>query len=120
MLSGVISKMKLNKTAMYQGMFILAVSFATGCSTTEENVAVSATTASVEQSISAAKTALTEAEKGGYAWRDTGKFIKQAEGAAAAGDLEKASSLSQKALEQSELAKKQKIEQDLAVKERFK
>jgi len=110
--------MKLNKTAIYLGVIILVASLATACSTTEK--AANVTAASVEQSISDAKDALKEAEKGGYAWRDTGKFIKQAEEAAAAGELEKASSLSQKALEQSELAKKQKIEQDLAVKERFK
>lgn len=110
--------MKLNKTAMYLGVITLVVSLATACSTTE-NKAVNVTAASVEQSIADAKAALKEAEKGGYAWRDTGKFIKQAEEAAAAGELEKASSLSHKALEQSELAEKQKIEQDLAVKERF-
>ena len=111
--------MKLKKTAMYLGVVTLVVSLAAVCSTTEEKAA-NATSASVEKTIADAKAALTEAEKGGYAWRDTGKFIKQAEEAAAAGDLEKASKLSHKALEQSELAKKQKIEQDLAVKERFK
>ncbi len=114
--------MKLKKTAMYLGVVTLVVSLAAGCATSTEDKAAAAniTSASVETSIANAKAALKEAEQGGYAWRDTGKFIKQAEEAAAAGELEKASGLSNKALEQSELAKIQKAEQEVAVKERFK
>jgi hypothetical protein len=121
--------MKLNIYAQHFGLLILAIGLATGCSssgTSSETQSVpksasesASDDSSVKQTIAAAKTALSTAVQGGYAWRDTGKYIKQAEKALAAGDEAKATTLANKALEQSELAKKQSIEQDLAIKERF-
>ena len=113
--------MKLIKFAKFLGVVTLAVGLATGCSSTSSTDTMAKdNNQGVERIISIAKAELAEAEKGGYAWRDTGKFIKQAEKALAAGDTAKATSLASKALEQSQLAEKQSIEQDKAVKERFK
>lgn len=63
--------------------------------------------ADVGQALSAARAALKEAEMSGFAWRDTGKLIKQAEEAAAAGDNKRALQLAQSAKLQSENAIKQ-------------
>ena len=121
--------MKLQKYAKYLGVVTLAMGLATACTSTSTT---STTTTSgdvgtmasqnelaVQKTISQAKAALKAAENGGYAWRDTGKFIKEAEKALADGDIATATSLATKALQQSELAKKQSIEQDRAVKELF-
>ena len=121
--------MKFTKYAKYLGVAALAIGLATGCQSTA-NTGTSSTASNTGKTLSAneqavqriitdAKTALKAAEEGGYAWRDTGKFIKQAEKALAAGETAKATSLATKALQQSELAKKQSIEQDKAVKQRF-
>ncbi|MDX2506319.1 MAG: hypothetical protein QNL62_17820 [Gammaproteobacteria bacterium] len=116
--------MKVQKYAKYLGVIALAVGLATACSSTETSSGnidgmADKNAQMVQQSIADARTALAAAEKGGYAWRDNGKFITQAEKALADGNIAKASALASKALEQSELAKKQSIEQDRAVKERF-
>ncbi|MCW8930737.1 MAG: hypothetical protein OQL19_10910 [Gammaproteobacteria bacterium] len=124
--------MKFTKYAKYLGVAALAMGLATGCQTTGSSSAgTSSDTVSADKSLSAseqkvqniisdAKSALKVAVDGGYAWRDTGKFIKQAEKSLAAGDVAKATSLATKALEQTEMAKKQSIEQDKAVAARFK
>ena len=116
--------MKFKNYAKFLGVVTLALGITVGCSSTSTNTASTASTASDSQQeaaqlIAEAKSALDTAIKGNYAWRDTGKIIKQAEKALAAGDVAKARALADKALEQSELAKKQSIEQDKAVKERF-
>lgn len=116
--------MKFTKYAKYLGVAALAIGLATGCQSaanmdTSNTRVLSANEQAVQRIISRAKTALTAAKDGGYAWRDTGKFIKQAEKALAAGEIAKATSLATKALQQTELAEKQSIGQDKAVKERF-
>lgn len=115
--------MKFKKYAKYLGVATLAFGLATGCqstgSTSNTGAALSANDQAVQQIITDAKAALSVAKTDGYAWRDTGKFIKQAEEALADGNTAKASSLATKALEQTEMAKKQDAEQDKAVKERF-
>ena len=113
--------MKLIKFAKFLGVVTLAAGIATGCSSTSTTETMAKKNdQGVQKIISDAKTELAKAEKTGYAWRDTGKFIKQAEKALAAGDTAKATALANKALEQAQLAQKQSIEQDKAVKERFK
>ena len=122
--------MKFTKYAKYLGVAALAMGLATGCQSTG-STSTSGTSASTGKALSAneqkvqnvideAKAELKVAVADGYAWRDTGKFIKQAEKALADGDIAKATSLATKALQQSELAKKQSIEQDKAVAARFK
>lgn len=54
--------------------------------------------------IEEAKVAYQDADSRGFAWRDTGKMIKQAEKAAADGDQEKAIKLATQAKAQSEAA----------------
>jgi len=112
--------MKLRKYAKFLGVVTLAMGLATGCSSTgsKDSMAKSGDPA-VKQAISEAKAANSAATKGGYAWRDTGKIIKKAEEAMAKGDNAKATSLAKKALDQTEMAKKQSIEQDKAIKARF-
>jgi len=97
----------------------LAIGLATGCQSSGNMNKSNASDQAVQKIISDAKAELKIAKKGDYAWRDTGKFIKKAEKALAAGDTKKATSLATKALEQSKLAKSQSIEQDKAVKARF-
>lgn len=111
--------MKLKKYAKFLGVVTLAMGLATGCSSTGSKDSMSKDDQAVKQLISEAKTKLSEASKSGYAWRDTGKFIKQAEEALKKGDSAKASSLAKKAIMQSDLAKKQSMDQDKAIKARF-
>lgn len=59
-------------------------------------------TAAAKNAIYSAKIKLARAEKLGYAWRDTGKMIADAEKAAAACDSEKAIALANQAAEQAE------------------
>lgn len=63
------------------------------------------------EAIAAAKAALTTAEKTGFAWRDTGMMIGNAEKAAADGDYARAIKLAGKAKQQSILAAKQSRDQ---------
>ncbi len=58
-----------------------------------------------------AKKTLQAANKAGYQWRDSGKILKKAEKAAAAGDFKKAAKLANQAREQGEFALAQSIEQ---------
>ena len=112
--------MKVKSFAKLLGVATIALGLATGCSSTGTTEGMAKdNNQEVKQIIADAKAALDKASKGGYAWRDTGKMIKQAEKALADGDTAKATSLATKALEQSELARKQSIEQDKMVKERF-
>ena len=115
--------MKFKKYAMYLGAITLAMGIATGCQSNSASTSSMASSSTDEQVvlnlINDAKSALSDAKKGNYAWRDTGKLIKKAEDALADGNNKKASTLAAKALEQSQLAKKQSIEQDSAVKQRF-
>ncbi len=116
--------MKFKKYAKYLGVATLAIGIVTGCanagsSSSASTASMSANDQAVQQVIDDAKAALSVAKKGNYAWRDTGKFIKQAEKALADGHTAKASSLATKALQQSQLAKKQSAEQAKAVEARF-
>ncbi len=110
--------MKFKNYAKFLGVVTLALGLTVGCSNTSTDTA-SDSSQEAAQLIAEAKSALNTAIEGNYAWRDTGKIIKQAETALAAGDVDKARALADKALDQSEMAKKQSIEQDKAVKERF-
>lgn len=99
--------MKIFHSLKLAALMVVAVSFAVGCASTTEdtgqNNAAAATTA-----IAAAKKADDQAKAAQYEWRDTGKLIKQAEKAMAAGNYDNAIKLANKARRQAENAIKQK------------
>lgn len=68
--------------------------------------------AGFDQALQDAKAAMAEAKAVGGLWRDTGKILKQAEKAAAAGDYDKAIELANTAEFQGKMGKKQALEQD--------
>ncbi len=78
----------------------LSLGLIAGCATTSEESGMSA----AEQAIADAKAANAEAKAAGNEWRDTGKLIKQAEDALAAGDEATAEKLAIKARKQAESA----------------
>ena len=63
------------------------------------------------QLLSEAKAAREKANSVGGEWRDVGKFLKEADKAAASGDLEKAKKLALKAKHQSEIGYEQAVAQ---------
>ena len=84
-----------------------------GCAQHEakETASGSATAASYETALTAAKAEQKKAAANGAEWRDTGKMIKEAEEAAAAGDYDKAQSLADKAAAQGRIAQEQAMGQ---------
>ncbi|HHO58960.1 MAG TPA: hypothetical protein ENJ64_01865, partial [Thiotrichales bacterium] len=96
----------MRTTARLFSVAILSVGLITGCATTDEDEGASGPSAA-EQAIADAKAATAEAKDMNYEWRDTGKIIKKAEEALAAGDEEKALKLANQALAQSRNAIKQ-------------
>lgn len=86
----------------------LSLGLMAGCATTEDTGSSSNdATAAAEQAIAAAKSANNDAKAVGYEWRDTGKVIKKAEEALAAGDTDEAIKQANKAQKQAEDAVKQ-------------
>lgn len=65
----------------------------------------------VQQAIDAAVAANQKADAAGFAWRDAGKMIKQAQAAAAKGDHQTAMKLAGKAREQGILGYQQSLDQ---------
>ena len=94
-------------TQLIKPLFIvmLALGLVAGCATDGGTSDSSGYTA--EQAIANAKSANAQAKKMGAEWRDTGKIIKSAEDALAAGDEEKAKTLAGKAQRQAEIAMEQ-------------
>ena len=86
----------------------LTLGVAAGCATTPPDTAGGAPKAeamsAVAQAIADAKAAIATAKSLNWVWRDTSKFLKQAEKAAAAGDDAKAIKLAKKAQAQAEEA----------------
>lgn len=86
---------------------VLALGVAVGCATTPQEPAKPAAATKndeVSQAIDAAKAAVATAKSLDWIWRDTEKFLKQAEAAAAKGENDKALKLAKKAKSQAELA----------------
>ncbi|HKK04856.1 MAG TPA: hypothetical protein VKA50_03310 [Gammaproteobacteria bacterium] len=106
--------MKIIKVLKYSGLLALVLGIAVGCAGTPSEQG--ATQADAQAAIQAAKDAYKKAENADYAWRDTGKMIKQAEELEAKGDYDGAVKLADKARRQSEnaLAQKQEEEQRLS------
>ena len=104
--------MKMNLLAKPLFIMMLVLGLAAGCASTPDDTGV-ADQATAEQAIADAKAANAKAKAMGAAWRDTGKIIKEAEDALAAGDYEKAITLANKAERQAENAMAQaKAEED--------
>ena len=100
--------MKIQSTLKYLGIIAIALGLTVGCAGTGGDTK-KAPSISKEASaaISAAKAANKKATASGFEWRDTGKFIKQAEEAAKKGDDAKAIKLAKKAESQAMMAVKQ-------------
>jgi len=98
----------MNTNIFARTLFImmLVLGLAAGCASTPESDAV-ADQASAEQAIADAKSTNAQAKAMGAEWRDTGKMIKSAEAALAAGDYAKAVDLANKSRRQAENAMKQ-------------
>lgn len=82
----------------------MALGLAVGCSSTPEAPSTPDNSAEVSQSIDAAKSAIAKAKSLDWIWRDTEKFLAEAEKEAAAGNNEAAIKLADKARAQAELA----------------
>ena len=81
----------------------LVASLTTGCWANEK--------ADFEQTLTAAREARKKAAAVGGEWRDIGKFLEQAEQAAAKGDFATANELAEKARKQGELGYEQAMSQ---------
>ena len=92
--------MKLFTSARLVGTALLTVGLIAGCAT-DGGVD---TAAAATQAIASAKTANAEAKAVNYEWRDTGKFIAEAEKKLKAGDTDGALSLANKAMKQANIA----------------
>ncbi|MCB1786600.1 MAG: SoxXA-binding protein [Chromatiaceae bacterium] len=93
----------MSKKSMMLGALIGALALA--------GTAFAADKAGAEAAIAAAKAAQQEANAVGGEWRDTGKIIKQAEDAIAAGNFGSAIELANKAEAQGKLGKEQALGQ---------
>lgn len=92
--------MTMRTSARLFGVALLSLGLVTGCASTDE----ASDSISAEQAIADAKAANAEAKAANYEWRDTGKFIKQAEKKLADGDEEGAIKLANKAKNQATIA----------------
>ncbi len=96
--------MKIFHSLKLAALLVMAISLTVGCASTTEGVGQDDATAA----IAAAKKANAKAKAVENEWRDTGKLIKKAEKAMAAGKYDEAVKLANKARRQSENAVKQK------------
>ena len=102
----------MRTTARLLLIAFLSLGLIAGCATTDEDSGMSA----AEQAIADAKAANAAAKAAGNEWRDTGKLIKKAESALAAGDEATAEKLANKARRQAEIA----LQQAKAEEEKFR
>ena len=83
---------------------ILALGVVVGCATTPQEPAAPTASAEATRAIDGAKAAIAQAKSLDWLWRDTEKFLKEAEAAAAKGDNDTAINLANKARNQAEQA----------------
>ena len=93
--------MKLFTSARLIGAALLTAGLLAGCASTSGGVDAAA---AATKAIASAKTANAKAKAVNYEWRDTGKFIAQAEKKLKAGDSDGALSLANKAMKQANIA----------------
>ena len=96
---------------MYKNVFgmrflavVLVLGVLAGCASAPKESAVDQGGAEAGQAIAAAEAAIAKAKANDWIWRDTEKFLKQAQDAAANGDNETAVKLANKARSQAEMA----------------
>lgn len=99
--------MKKNEFLKLAAVALISSGLVVGCASTEEpapapEVVKECPTAAAKNAIYSAKIKLARAEKLGYAWRDTGQMIADAEKAAAECDSDKAIALANQAAEQAD------------------
>jgi len=99
--------MKTNVFGRQLVAVLLVLSLLAGCASTPKEPTVDQGSARADQAIAAAEAAIAKAKANDWIWRDTEKFLKQAQDAAARGDSETAISLANKARDQAELAENQ-------------
>jgi len=99
--------MKTNVLGKLLVPVVLVLGMLAGCASTPKEPAVDQGSAQADQAIAAAKVAIAKAKANDWIWRDTEKFLKQAEEAAAKGDSDAAIKLANKARNQAELAENQ-------------
>lgn len=102
--------MKTMNMLKLAGLLVLVISFAVGCAAGPAEEA-NGDAEAAQEAIESAKAALKRAEDEGYAWRDTGDIIKEAEAAYDAGNYQEATDLANEARRQSELAIQQKYDE---------
>ena len=99
---------RMSSHAMLLAVAVLSLGLAAGCAVQKEKApaapAVKAPNPAVTQALDSARTAIKNAKSHDWIWRDTEKFLKQAEEAARQGDDAKAIKLANKARSQAELA----------------
>ena len=94
--------MKILSTFRFFGIIALILGIAVGCASVETSKPQTSADAIAE-----AKAAIAKAKSLKWIWRDTGKLLKQAEGAAKKGEEAKAIKLANQARDQANLAIKQ-------------
>lgn len=108
--------MKVSSVLKHVIVALFVLGIAVGCAAPEPKEEAptvdQAAIAAANNAIAAAKAANAEAKAAGAEWRDTGKLIKEAEEALAAGDTAKAIKLANKARRQAENALAQKKAED--------
>lgn len=104
------------KNTTFAGSLLASVLLIAGCATasTSSSSGSASAPASVSEAIAQAKAAQQKAASVNGEWRDTGKLIKGAEKAAAAGDNDTAMKLAGEATMQGELGYKQAMEEKTA------
>lgn len=103
--------MKTMNMLKLAGLLVLIISFAAGCAAGPAEEPANGDAEAAQEAIESAKAALKRAEDEGYAWRDTGDIIKQAEAAYDEGNYQEATDLANEARRQSELAIQQKYDE---------
>ena len=116
--------MKKTELLKFAAIAILSTGLIAGCASETQPEPATETeqagpSAAAKNAIYSAKLKLARCQKLGYEWRDTGKMIKEAEKAAAAGDNDKAIALANKAAKQCDDAIAQYYAENKRYNERF-
>lgn len=96
----------MKKLATFAAIVLLA-----GCASTSETKMSMDNTGDFESMVKEAKASIKKAASAGGEWRDSQKFLKQAEAAAKAGDMDKALKLVKKAKAEGDMGQAQAMSQ---------
>ncbi|MCP5142095.1 MAG: SoxXA-binding protein [Chromatiales bacterium] len=101
----------LMQVVLLGGALSLAALSGVSCASNDAKPAAGAGNAAYDAAVAAASAEIKKAGATGFEWRDTGKFMKDAEEAVKAGDMDKAMKLVAKAESQAKLAQQQAVDQ---------